>query len=108
MALVDMIQVVIPENDDAHVRRLFTRVRQEYPDAEILIGFIVLHDGWELDNRAVVIKQADGTALVVGTDHGNTLVTLDMEDLAERLELYKVAARQTRNAIRLLKQHNSR
>lgn len=74
----------------------------EEREYEIVMEFPVLWDGWEIDNRAWVVRDPKTERLkLVMTNHGSRYIAKP-QVLQRRLEAYRKVANETRKALALL------
>lgn len=66
--------------------------------SKILCEAVVLHEDWEMDNRAWLVLMMDGKRQLLGTNHGG-LYKLNMEELEEFLKAVEDSAASIRNLI---------
>lgn len=67
---------------------------------KIVYKFPVLHEGWELDSEAAIVKLDNGVLAIVGTDHGYLKPLLE-KDLEDYIKKYEDVIAQTKEALAL-------
>lgn len=78
---------------DYTLQRLRRMIELMIPEAEVVATCRILWDGWESDNRAVLVRHF-GEIRCATTDHGR-LVWVDQSYLRERLKEYERCTQET-------------
>lgn len=76
------------------------------PVKRIVREAVVLHEGWELDNRAWAVELEDGSIAVLCTNHGS-IVEWTPKDIRGKLEETRASSDSIEMLLNLLTQSNS-